>query len=130
MKWALDSSAIVAIALGEPEAELFGNLIGLHEALVGTPTLVEVHLVLSSKLDDVEAFMREFVLPPKIHPVAFNLDMYYAATAAFERYGKGRGHPAKLNFGDCMSYAVAKTHDVPLLYKGTDFSLTDLRTTP
>ncbi len=126
--FALDSSAIVAIALGEPEEELFSNLIGVHEALVGTPTLVEVHLVLSSKLDDVGAFMREFVLPPKVHPVAFNLDMYKAAATAFDRYGKGQGHPAKLNFGDCMAYAVAKTHDAPLLYKGTDFNLTDIRT--
>ena len=47
------------------------------------------------------------------------------ATAAFDRYGRGR-HPAKLNFGDCMAYAVAKAHGVPLLYKGDDFARTDI----
>ena len=50
-----------------------------------------------------------------------------AASDAFDRFGKGIGHPAKLNFGDCMAYAVAKVHDVPLLYKGTDFAQTDIR---
>ena len=47
------------------------------------------------------------------------------AAAAFDRYGRGR-HPAKLNFGDCMAYAVAKAHGVPLLYKGDDFARTDI----
>ena len=49
------------------------------------------------------------------------------AQDAFGAFGKGKGHPAKLNFGDCMSYAVAKFHDVPLLFKGDDFRLTDIR---
>jgi ribonuclease VapC len=53
--------------------------------------------------------------------------MYQSATEAFERYGKGCGHPAQLNFGDCMAYAVAKHYDVPLLYKGRDFARTDIR---
>jgi ribonuclease VapC len=44
----------------------------------------------------------------------------------FAKYGKGRGHPARLNFGDCFAYAMAKQHGVPLLYKGDDFSQTDL----
>ena len=62
-----------------------------------------------------------------MHPVAFNLPMYQLAQDAFKAFGKGKGHPAKLNFGDCMSYAVAKFHDVPLLFKGDDFRLTDIR---
>ena len=49
------------------------------------------------------------------------------AQDAFTRYGKGQGHPAQLNFGDCMSYALAKSLDMPLLYKGGDFALTDIR---
>jgi ribonuclease VapC len=49
------------------------------------------------------------------------------AVEADHRYGRGTGHPARLNFGDCLAYAVAKAHDLPLLYKGGDFSLTDIR---
>ena len=53
-------------------------------------------------------------------------EAYELAAAAFDRYGRGRGHPAQLNFGDCMAYAVAKAHGVPLLYKGDDFARTDV----
>jgi ribonuclease VapC len=123
---ALDSSAIVAIALAEPESEEFSRLIAAMEALVGTPTLLEARLVLSSKIDDADSFMDEFLRPPEIHPVAFSLEMYQLAVSAFDRFGKGRGHPARLNFGDCLAYAVAKHHRAPLLYKGDDFSRTDL----
>ena len=49
------------------------------------------------------------------------------AADAFERYGRGSGHPAKLNFGDCLSYAAAASHGAPLLFKGGDFALTDVR---
>ena len=48
------------------------------------------------------------------------------ALGAFDRFGKGSGHPARLNLGDCFAYAMAKQHGVPLLYKGDDFSQTDL----
>jgi ribonuclease VapC len=123
---ALDTSAIVAIALAEPEEEDFSREIARREALVGTPTLLEVRLVLTSKVDHPDAFLRRFVRPPEIHPVAFSLQMYELAATAFDRFGKGRGQPAGLNFGDCMAYAVAKVHDVPLLYKGDDFARTDI----
>jgi ribonuclease VapC len=63
-----------------------------------------------------------------MHPVAFTLPMYFLAQKAFDAFGKGKRRPAKLNFGDCMSYAVAKFHEVPLLFKGDDFRLTDIRT--
>ena len=123
---ALDTSAIVAIALGEPEEDVFSRAIASREALIGTPTLIEARIVLMQKIDDAEAFLSKFLEPRQIHPVAFSLDMFLAASEAYDRYGKGR-HPAKLNICDCMAYAVAKVHDVPLLYKGTDFSHTDIR---
>ena len=125
---ALDTSAIVAIAMREAEEEEFNRQIVLNQALVGTPTLFEARLVLTNKMPAfAEAFMSRFVLPHLLHPVAFSLQMHEAASVAYERFGKGRGHPAQLNFGDCMAYAVARVHNVPLLYKGTDFSLTDIR---
>ena len=58
--------------------------------------------------------------------VPFTHEMFEPAVQAFHSYGKGRGHPAQLNFGDCLSYAVAKAHRVPVLYKGDVFALTDI----
>ena len=123
---ALDTSAIVAIALSEPEDEPFNRLIAANEALVGTPTLLETQLVLSDRMGSyADTYLGQWIERPSIHPVAFTLEMYHAAADAFQRFGRGR-HPAKLNFGDCMAYAVAKAHDAPLLYKGADFVLTDI----
>ena len=124
---AVDTSAIVAIALDEEEADRFSRRIAAEEAVVGAPTLLEVRLVLSSRIDDPERFLDSFVNLPVVHPVAFTFQMYGAAVRAFASYGKGSGHPAQLNFGDCMAYATARVGDHPLLFKGTDFAQTDIR---
>jgi ribonuclease VapC len=124
----LDTSAIVAIALNETEASEFSRVIVTSEAMVGTPTLFESHLVLEQQVfKKADGFLTALLARPSIHPVAFNLEMFRIAQSAFDRFGKGRRHPAKLNFGDCMAYAVAKFHDVPLLFKGDDFRQTDVR---
>lgn len=123
---AIDASAIMAIALGEPESELFSRVIAVHQGLVGTPTLVESRMALAAKIDDPDKFIDGFLEPPEVHIVAFSFEMYCAAVDAFDRFGRGR-HPAKLNFGDCMAYAVARVHDAPLLYKGDDFDKTDVK---
>ncbi|GJE00981.1 type II toxin-antitoxin system VapC family toxin [Methylobacterium isbiliense] len=124
----LDTSAIVAIALCEPEEETFSRVIASHDAaLVGTPTLLETRMVLAARLArGAASFIDGFLARPSIRPVAFTLPMVRAASDAFIRYGRGRGHPAKLNLADCMSYAVAKHHALPLLFKGDDFVHTDL----
>jgi ribonuclease VapC len=125
---ALDTSAIVAIALNETEASDFGRMIVAGEALVGTPTLFECHLVLERQVTKgAEGFLSAFLTRSSIHAVTFNLEMFRLAQRAFDRFGKGKRHAAKLNFGDCMSYAVAKFHDVPLLFKGDDFRHTDIQ---
>jgi ribonuclease VapC len=111
---------MVAMAMGEPEEGEFNRLIASEGVIVGAPTLVELHLVLVGSIDGLLA-KRNIVSMP------FDLHHYRVAATAFERYGKGRGHRAQLNFGDCMAYAVAKTHSVPLLYKGSDFDHTDIR---
>ena len=124
---ALDTSAIVAIALDEEEEEPFNKLIAAREALVGTPTLLEARLVLTSRIPNhADQFLDRLMRRPSVHPVAFSLPMYHAAVDAFDRFGKAKGHPAKLNICDCMAYAVARHHAVPLLYKGDDFSRTDI----
>ena len=125
---ALDTSAIVAIAMDEDEAEQFNLAIASREALVGAPTLLETHLILIHRMPTFAAkFLESFVSPAEISQVPFTPEMYRDAASAYERYGKGRGHPAGLNFGDCLAYAVAKHYDVPLLYKGEDFARTDIR---
>jgi ribonuclease VapC len=124
---ALDTSAVVAIALGETESDGFSRRIARGGAVVGVPTLLETRLVLTSRMDEAEGFVRGFLRIPDVHTVSFSLKMYTLAADAFDRFGRARGHPARLNFGDCLAYAVAKHHDAPLLYKGGDFSLTDIR---
>jgi ribonuclease VapC len=124
---ALDSSALVAIALDEPEATAFNTIISGRRCYVGWPTGFETYLVLHHRVDAAFAgnFLR-MLARPNFVPVAFHEPMFEIARVAFDRYGsrKGRGG---LNFGDCISYAVAKFHDVPLLYKGDDFRQTDIR---
>ena len=71
-------------------------------------------------------FLTELVADKDVWIEPFDADLSLIARAAFDRYGKGR-HPAKLNFGDCISYALAKSRDLPLLFKGDDFPLTDIR---
>ena len=124
---AVDTSAIVAIALGESEARVFGEMIAGEECIVGWPTVFECHQVLADVpgrrgLDVLDKVLEA----PRMRLVAFDQRVFAGARQAFDRFGRGR-HRAKLNFGDCMAYAIAKVHDVPLLYKGGDFALTDIR---
>lgn len=72
---------------------------------------------------DLDGFLRRTA--PEIH--AFNETQASLAFAAYRRYGKGSGHPARLNLGDCAAYALATSLDLPLLFKGEDFSRTDVR---
>ena len=124
---ALDSSALVAVALDETEATDFKHQMSRNRCYVGWPTIFETYLVLHHRVD--AAFAGNFLRAlsrPNLEPIAFNEALFEIARGAFDRYGsrKSRGG---LNFGDCMSYAVASFHDVPLLFKGDDFRLTDIR---
>ena len=124
----VDSSALVAIARQEPGSTAFNDVIAGARVIIGTPTLLEVSFVLPSMLtrQATDEFLEDFLADPHVDAVPFSLEMFRAANAAFSVFGKGR-HPAKLNFGDCMSYAVAKVRGVPLLFKGNDFVHTDIR---
>lgn len=125
----LDSSAIVAILTEELGFEALLTKIEAAEAVaVGTPTLLECTMVLASRLTQdprvaVETLMRRL----SVQIVPFTIDHSDAASEAFLRYGRKR-HPAGLNYGDCMSYAVAAVAGMPLLYTGNDFARTDIRT--
>lgn len=124
---ALDSSAIVAIALDEPERIDLARTISTNECLLAFPTALETYMVLRALAgaDGVE-FLHNLLNERNVKAVEFSASMFVAACAAFDRYGKGR-HRAGLNYGDCMAYAVARANDVPLLFKGDDFTHTDIR---
>lgn len=125
---ALDTSAIAAIALEELEARVFAEIIGSEACIIGWPTVLESHMVLKSIPFRRGLDVLDMVLDaPRLRIVAFDRQLFESARTAFDRFGRGY-HKAKLNFGDCMSYAVAKFHDAPLLCKGDDFPLTDIRT--
>ena len=75
---------------------------------------------------DVLTSVEEILVEAGVTVVPLTADIARVAVDAFARFGKGRGHPAQLNFGDCLSYGCAKFHDVPLLFKGDDFARTDI----
>src|SRR5215208_1163387 len=103
---AVDTSAVVAIALEEQERDAFTDEIAAIGAVIGAPTLVECRMVLSTKMPNfADQFMKQFIERPSVHPVAFTPEIYELAVSAFARFGKGRKNPAGLNFGDCMAYA-------------------------
>lgn len=124
----VDSSVLVAILLHEPGHEQLLTLTGNASiVLVGTPTVFESAMVLSSRFgEDARHSLMGLLRTMQAQIVPFTQAHYEAATSAFLRFGKGY-HPAALNFGDCMSYAVAQVSGQPLLYTGTDFSLTGVK---
>lgn len=127
---AIDTSVILAIALDEPEADLFKAALGGQPIIIGWPTLFEIRLVLAGKgFPNAAAIVDRLAETPNVAPVAFDAAHYHAAERAFERFGKGR-HPASLNMGDCFSYAVAAVAKAPLLFKGHDFGQTDMKCHP
>jgi ribonuclease VapC len=94
--------------------------------LIGAPTLFESAMVLTSRTGpQARSVLEAAIRRMGVMIVPFSGDHVHWATSAFLRFGKGR-HPAALNFGDCMSYAVAKVAGMPLLYSGNDFSQTDI----
>ena len=123
----LDSSAIVAIHLREPGYERLMDVIDAAEVVaVGTPTLLESGMVLTARLGrDARPMIAAFLRRVEAQVVPFNEEHLDAAIAAFLRFGRGR-HPAALNFGDCMSYAVASVAGMPLLFTGENFPRTDI----
>jgi ribonuclease VapC len=123
----LDSSAIVAIHLREPGYEsLLDKIDAAEVVVVGVPTLLETMMVLTARLaQDARPLLFAFLRRLDAEVVPFNLEHFDAAATAFNRFGRGR-HPAGLNFGDCLSYAIASVSGMPLLFTGEDFGRTDI----
>jgi ribonuclease VapC len=123
----LDTSALLAILQDEPERSSFNRAIeAAPSCAISTATLVETSIVIGSRyggdgLRDLDLFLSR----AEIEVVPFDVEQAHIARDAFLRFGKGR-HAAGLNYGDCFSYALARNLGQPLLYKGHDFSQTDV----
>jgi ribonuclease VapC len=124
----VDSSALISILLEERGHQALLERAARAEVIfVGAPTLLEAAMVLSTRFRrDARPMLSGFLRRMNAEIIDFSEDHYEAAFSAFLRFGKGR-HPAALNFGDCMSYALASVSGLPLLYTGADFSQTDIQ---
>lgn len=127
----VDASAIVAILEREPDFELLvGRLERARSPITSAVAIFESSLAISRlgtiPADQAEKKVRAFLATSEIAIVPIEDGDASNAVAAHARFGKGRGHPAKLNLGDCFAYACAKSHDVGILFVGDDFSKTDL----
>jgi ribonuclease VapC len=125
----VDSSVLIAVHEGEPDARRWLDLmVEATSCKISAGTLLETCIVLdarqplrtSRRLDRLLADLRLVV-------VSVDLEQVRVARAAYRDYGRGSGHPAQLNLGDCFAYALTATTGEPLLYKGDDFSHTDVR---
>ncbi len=128
----VDASAIVAILTREPEADALTDVLDDAPAPITSPIAVfEATLGVCRKrhasITEAQGDVQQFLRTAGVGTVAVTGKEAETALEAFSRYGKGRGHPAKLNLGDCFAYAVAKNHGVSLLFKGEDFGKTDIR---
>lgn len=124
----VDTSAIVAIALNEPSRHrLIDLLVDAAAPKISAATVVEVSAVLTRRLAP-EDFRRieRLIDHLGIETVPVDAEQVASATRAYREYGRGSGHPAGLNLGDCYSYALADVTGEPLLYVGDDFSHTDI----
>jgi ribonuclease VapC len=128
----LDASAILALVLEEPEAPgLARRIDGARTGLITSPVSVTEAVLRYASVKGVAILAaRELIgdalAALAVRTVSITPEIGDAAIQAYARYGKGTGHPAQLNLGDVFSYACAKAHQVPLLYKGNDFVHTDL----
>ncbi|MEN3238802.1 type II toxin-antitoxin system VapC family toxin [Methylobacterium ajmalii] len=128
----IDTSAVVAILADEPEAAAFLACIeaskrretGAHVRLEAT---INVARILGLPVPVAQDLYDAFLATAGITVVSISDAVARRAVAAFEIYGKGRGHPAQLNFADCLSYACAASYRAPILFKGRDFTHTDLK---
>ncbi len=123
----VDTSAVLAILQLEPEAERFARALEqAAERLISAVSVLEAGIISVSRRGPAGARgLDSFIAIAELEVVPFDAEQAGIARDAFNRYGKGR-HAASLNFGDCAAYALAATRALPLLYKGADFSMTDV----
>ncbi len=127
----IDASALVAMMTDEDDAGSLASRLESTERRLTSPvavfeTTAAVARVLALPVDDVAEAITRFLRLMRIELVALPAEVSPISLDAFARYGKGQGHAAQLNMGDCFAYACARHYGQPLLVKGTDFSETDI----
>ena len=125
---AVDTSALMAVVLNEPDQAMFlDRLKSARHVVISTVSVIEARMVAYGRLGQrAVVLLDDLVHVPAFEIASPGADEMEAAWKAFIAFGKGSGHPAGLNFGDVFSYALAKVRRVPLLFKGNDFSQTDI----
>lgn len=128
----VDASALVAMIVREPEADMLADILEDSAAPVTSPIAVfeavlGVRRIRSSTLAEAQNDVDSTLDAAGIEVVSIPPTTAQGALEAFSRYGKGRGHPAQLNMGDCFAYAMAMSRGAALLFKGDDFTRTDIR---
>lgn len=128
----IDTSALVAILLAEPEsAKLVDAVASATRRLVGAPTMVETAAVMLARKGPAgEIALDAMIQRLEIEVVPMTPDAVAHARSAYQRFGTGVGPPAVLNFGDCLTYGVAMATREPLLFVGRDFARTDVQVAP
>jgi len=123
----IDTSAVLAIFLDEPDAPLYESAIDSDSTrLISAASVLEAAIVLGTRFGDAgERELDLFLHKGKVQTMAVSEEQAEVGRFAYRNYGKGR-HPAGLNFGDCFPYALSKTSGEPLLFKGDDFARTDV----
>lgn len=124
----IDPSALVAILLGEPDASAFARAIATSPVRrLSAASYVELGAVIDGRRDPALSGALDATLSRSlIEVVPLSAVQARLARDAYQRFGRGSGHPAQLNMGDCFSYALARDLGEPLLFKGSDFALTDI----
>lgn len=124
----LDSSAVVAVLRREQERQrIEWAMENAGTLTIGAPTLFETAMVAVGRFGrDGQVLVEHFLEAWGVQVTPFDHHHWRVAADAFNRYGKGRGHPARLNYGDCMTYATARIAELPLLFVGDDFAMTDV----
>jgi ribonuclease VapC len=124
----VDTSALICVLSNETNASSYRD--ALHRAdsvVIGIATVFEASCVArNERFPDGPRRLDRLLSALDMDYVAFDEEQMLVARDGYARYGRGSGHPAALNFGDCFSYALAKTRDLPLLFKGDDFIHTDI----
>ncbi len=126
----VDTSALVALLRGEDDAPRFARALATREEpkRISAANFLETAIVIDGSRDAIASRrLDEVVAKSNLSIEAVTAEQAHIARAAYRDFGKGSGDPARLNFGDCFAYALAKATDEPLLFKGQDFGFTDIR---
>lgn len=125
----IDASALLAVLLDEPERPSFEAAIARDPfPRLSAASYLETGIVVDSRRDPIRSrYLDSFLASAEVAIEPVTAEQAAIARKAYQDFGRNSGHPAKLNFGDCFSYALAKAYDEELLFKGDDFSHTDIQ---